>query len=226
MTNFLGVLCFPGYEPVGRSLRRTSQNGWSLCQRKFSHSYSTVLSERYPTLHCQQCSLFFPSCFHWFAEVWVQSEHLYRPISLSVPQSLSLSCASWKCILLVYMWGCEPHSWSLNKHSGYAFVESVCNSLWMGRVQRIATMFAAWTTTSNNAMITVCDIYSLLFAAMFCNEVLRTCNLVYIPTTIIKGNSPRWLCSLCLSNSKLNLVVIDSLFSITKGVGLFWNVCK
>ena len=90
---------------------------WSFCQRKFSHSYSTVLSQRYPTLHCQQCWLFFDNHFHWLVEVWVWSKHPYRPLSLSVPQSLSLSCASLKCSHLVCIWGCDPQNLSLHKHS-------------------------------------------------------------------------------------------------------------
>jgi len=84
---------------------------------KFSHSYSTVLSQRYPTLHCQQCWLSFHSHFHWLAEVWVQSKHPCKPLSLSVPQSLPLSCASLKCSHPVDIWGCDPPSSSLHKHS-------------------------------------------------------------------------------------------------------------
>jgi len=98
---------------------------WPLCQRKFSHSYSTDLSQRYPTLDCQQCWLFFDSHFHWLVEVWVRSEHPYRPLSLYVLQSLLLSCASLKCNHLVCVWGCDPQNLSLHKHSdwvsGYAF---------------------------------------------------------------------------------------------------------
>ena len=95
---------------------------WSLCQRKFSHSYSTVISQRYPTLHCQQWWLLFDSHFRWLIEVWVQSEHPYKPLSLSVPQSLSLSCASLKCSHLVCIWGCDPQNLSLTSTvSGYAF---------------------------------------------------------------------------------------------------------
>jgi len=80
---------------------------WFLCQRKFAHSYSTVLSQRYPTLDCQQSWHFFDSHFHWLVEVWVRSEHPYTPLSLSVPQSLSLSCASLKCNHVVCIWGCD-----------------------------------------------------------------------------------------------------------------------
>ena len=90
---------------------------WSLCQKKFSHSYSIVLSQRYPTLHCQQCWLFFDNHFHWLVEVWVRPKHPYRPLSLSVPLSLSLSCASLKCSHLVCIWGCVPQNLSLHKHS-------------------------------------------------------------------------------------------------------------
>jgi len=39
--------------------------------------------------------------------MWVLSEHFYRPISLSVPKSLSLSCASLMCNCPVYTRGCE-----------------------------------------------------------------------------------------------------------------------
>ena len=49
--------------------------------------------------------VFFHRHFHWLVEVWVLSEHPYRPLSLSVPQSLSLSCASLKCNL-VCIWDC------------------------------------------------------------------------------------------------------------------------
>jgi len=49
--------------------------------------------------------------------VWVRSEHPYRPLSLSVPQSLSLSCVSLKCSHLVCIWGCDPQNLSLHKHS-------------------------------------------------------------------------------------------------------------
>ena len=78
--------CIYPFHVVGRSLPGTSQNMivrqdvWSLCQRKFSHSYSTVLSQRYPTLHCQQCWLFFDNHFHWLVEVWIRSEYPYRPL--------------------------------------------------------------------------------------------------------------------------------------------------
>jgi len=56
------------------------------------------------------------------AKVWVQSEHPYRPLSSSVRQSLSLSCASLKCIPSVYIWGCDPQSLSLHKHSGWVWL--------------------------------------------------------------------------------------------------------
>ena len=109
---------------------------WSLCQRKFSHSYSTVLSQRYLTLHCQQCWLFFDSHFHWLVEVWVRSEHPCRPLSLSVPQSLSLYCASLKCNHLVCIWGCDPQILSIRKHSGWVclspFIHISCRlHLWI-----------------------------------------------------------------------------------------------
>ena len=85
---------YPSFFHVfGRSLLGTSQNmtvRWdvrSLCQIKFFHSYSTVFTQRYPTLCWQQCWLFFQSHFCWLAEVWVRCEHLYRPLSLSVPKS-------------------------------------------------------------------------------------------------------------------------------------------
>jgi len=39
------------------------------------------------------------------------------PLSLSVPKSLSVSCASLKCSHLVCIWGCDPQSLSLHKHS-------------------------------------------------------------------------------------------------------------
>ena len=58
--------------------------GWvTVRQKSFSHSYLTVLIAKYPTLHCQQYWLFFQNYFHWLAKVWVLSEHLYRPFSLS-----------------------------------------------------------------------------------------------------------------------------------------------
>ena len=82
---------------------------WSFCQRKFYHSYATVVSQRYPTLDCQQCWLLFQNNFRCLADVWVCSEHLYRPLSISVPQSVSLSCASLKCNHPVYigLWSTE-----------------------------------------------------------------------------------------------------------------------
>ena len=70
-----------------------------------------------PCLHCQQCWLFFDIHFQWLVEVWFLSEHPYRLISLSVPLSLSLSCASLKCNHLVCIWGCDPQSLSFQKHS-------------------------------------------------------------------------------------------------------------
>jgi len=115
------------FHVVGRSLLGTFQNKTEV--GKFCHSYSIALSQIYPTLHCHQCWLFFQSHFHWLAEVWVWSEHLCRPLSLSVPQSLSLSCVSLKCSQPVYIWGCDPQSLSLHKHSGYAFhLPSMCMS--------------------------------------------------------------------------------------------------
>ena len=57
------------------------------------------------------------------AEVYQQHEKekcgfgLNIPLSLSVPKSLSLSCASLKCSHLVCIWGCDPQSLSLHKHS-------------------------------------------------------------------------------------------------------------
>jgi len=59
----------------------------------FSHSYSTVLLQKYPTLHCQQYWLFFQNRFHWLAECWFYL-NISTDLSLSVPPSLSLSCAS------------------------------------------------------------------------------------------------------------------------------------
>jgi len=61
------------------------------------YSYSTVLLQKYPTLHYQMYQLFFQICFDWLAEVWVSIwiSLQYRPLSLSVPR-LSLSCASLK----------------------------------------------------------------------------------------------------------------------------------
>jgi len=61
--------------------------------------------------------LFFQIRFHWLAEVLVRYEHLHRPLSLTVLQSLSLSCASLKCNHLLCIWGCDPQSLSLHKHS-------------------------------------------------------------------------------------------------------------
>ena len=119
-------LSFFSLHVVDRSLLGTSQdmtvryNVWSLCQRKFSHSYSTVLSQIYPTLHCQQYWFFFHSRFWWLAEVWFWSEHLYRPLSLSVPEILSLSCASLKCSYPFCIWDCDPQSLPHYKHSGWA----------------------------------------------------------------------------------------------------------
>ena len=49
--------------------------------------------------------------------MWVRSEHPYKPLSLSVPQSHSLSCASLKCSHLVCIWGCDPQNLYLHKHS-------------------------------------------------------------------------------------------------------------
>ena len=90
--------------------------------KEFSHSYSTVLLQRYPALHCQQCWLFFDNHFHWLVEVWVRSEHPYRPLSLSVPQSLSLICTSLKCNHLVCICGCDPQNLSLHKPSEWVCV--------------------------------------------------------------------------------------------------------
>ena len=41
---------------------------------------------------------------------------LYRLLSLSVPQSLSLKCASLKWSHPLYIWGCDPQSLSFHKH--------------------------------------------------------------------------------------------------------------
>ena len=68
----------------------------------------------------QPCTVSFHSHFQWLIEVWVLFQHPYRPLSLSVPQSLSLSCASLKCNHLVCLWGCDPQSLSLHKHSEWA----------------------------------------------------------------------------------------------------------
>ena len=102
--------------------RAVREDVWSSCQRNFSHSYSTILSQRYPTLHCQQCWIFFHSQFQWLVEVWVRSEHPNRPLSLSVPQNLSLNCASLKCNHLVCIWDYDPQSLTLTSTvGGYAF---------------------------------------------------------------------------------------------------------
>ena len=70
------------------------------------------------------CWLFFHNHFRWLAEVWVRSEHPYKPLSLSVPQSLSLSCASSKCNHPVCIWSFYPQTLSLNKHSRWVFLSS------------------------------------------------------------------------------------------------------
>jgi len=44
---------------------------------------------------------------HCFEEQWVLFEHLSRPLSLVVPESLLLNCASFMCIYPVYILGCE-----------------------------------------------------------------------------------------------------------------------
>jgi len=55
---------------AGRSVLWTYRNKTvrydvlSLCQRMFSDSYSTVLSQKYPTLLCQQYLIFFLNRFH------------------------------------------------------------------------------------------------------------------------------------------------------------------
>jgi len=58
------------------------------------------------------------------AEAWVWSEHPYRPLSLSVHQSLSLSCASLKCSHPVCLSGCDPQGLSLHKQSGWVCLSS------------------------------------------------------------------------------------------------------
>jgi len=50
------------------------------------------------------------------------SLNISTTLSLSVPQSLSLSCASLKCSHPVYVWGCDPQSClSTSTVGGYAF---------------------------------------------------------------------------------------------------------
>ena len=115
------------FHVIGRPLPWTSQNRtvrWdvlSLCQRKFSHSYSIVLLQRYPTLHCQQCWLFFHSHFHWWQRCGFDL-NIPTDLSYDLCLSLSLSCVSLKCNHLVYKWGCDPQSLSFHKHSGYAYL--------------------------------------------------------------------------------------------------------
>jgi len=95
---------------------------WSLCQRKFSHSYATVLSQRYPTLHCIVNSVNFS-----FKVVFVDWQECSFGLNISTDLSqylclrlsLSLGRASLKCSNPVYIWGCDPHSLSLHKHSGW-----------------------------------------------------------------------------------------------------------
>ena len=113
---------------AGRSVLWTYRNKTvrydvlSLCQRMFSDSYSTVLSQKYPTLLCQQYLIFFLNRFHWLAlgrrvgSIWTS---LQTSLIKSVPQSLSLSCASLTCNRPVYIRGRDPQSLSLHKHSGW-----------------------------------------------------------------------------------------------------------
>ena len=91
-----------------------NENG---CERKVNTADNARLdiSARGLWNSCEKT--FFDNHFHWLVEVWVRSEHLYRPLSLSVPQSLSLSCASLMCSHLVCIWGCDPQNLSLHKHS-------------------------------------------------------------------------------------------------------------
>ena len=106
-----------------------------MSKKVFSQLFHSPLAEN-PTLQCQQCWLFFHSHFHWLVEGWVRSEHPYKPLSLSVPQSLSLSCASLKCNHLVCIWGCDPQSVSLHKNS-----EWVC----LSRSIHISCRLHRWT---------------------------------------------------------------------------------
>ena len=78
---------------------------WSLCQRMFSHSYCTVYSCRNIQCCIVTCTDFFSNSFSVIGRSVVLSEHLCRPVSWSVPQSLSLSCASLKCNHPIFIWG-------------------------------------------------------------------------------------------------------------------------
>jgi len=84
---------------------------WPLCQRTFTHSCSTVFSQKNPTLHCQMHCLFFQIRFHWLADVWVLSERLYRSHYLSLRVSHWVmphwSVTAWHPVCIP---GCDPQS--------------------------------------------------------------------------------------------------------------------
>ena len=116
-----------------RSLLGTLQNVivredvWCLCQRKFSHSYSiSQSSRRYIIQACIVNSvdfslkIIFDDWQKWFR--WL-AEHFYRPLSLSVPQSVfgrnTSTDLSYLC-LRVSIW-VVPH-WSVSTQLAYEAV--------------------------------------------------------------------------------------------------------
>ena len=82
-----------------------------MCDPYVKESFLTAIPQS-SCIDIQPCIVsnvdFFYIHFRYLAEVWIQCEHTYRPLSLSVLQSLSLSCASLKCSHLIYIWGCDP----------------------------------------------------------------------------------------------------------------------
>ena len=128
-------------------------------KKVFSQLYSTILSQKYPTLHCQMYWCVFQTHFDWLAEVWVLSEHLcYLPHYLCL-KSLSLSLPVWS-LTPQFAYKAMIHTLSSHKH-----IEWVCplpsihiSCIWhpwivVCLVQGFPTFFWPWTASTFQQVI-------------------------------------------------------------------------
>jgi len=149
---------------------------WSLCQNTFSNSYSTVLLQKYPTLHCQQHWLFWVVFIDW------QKHGCCLNISTDLSHYLCLRVSYWVvphwCATAQFTHEAVIHSLSLHKHSGW-----VCPSPSI----HISCRWNPWI------LVCLVHIQSLLLARLLAKKI-PFFPLLLLWVVVTQGPVPQILC--------------------------------